>query len=149
MIIRTVEANDIKDVISVSTEVFAKWDSDYYVSFYEVPEIFFLVAIVDETLVGYIISIPLSSHEHVIHSLVISRDFQNKGFGTMLLKSLFSKCKTFHVKYLSLNVNIKNKPAYKLYLKHGFVPCWIEKCYYSKYEDAIYMKKMIGSIYYF
>ncbi len=72
-----------------------------------------------------------------ITNIVVRKSYRNKGIGSLLLEKLIelAKPKTS----LTLEVNIKNEIAQKLYLKYGFKNLGIRKKYYDGIEDAYIM----------
>ncbi len=56
----------------------------------------------------------------VIESVYISKEYQKKGYGTIILKYLINWIKLNKVKHIESNLFIKNKPSLKLHQKLGF-----------------------------
>lgn len=52
-------------------------------------------------------------------SMAIHKDYQNKGFGSILIKEIYKTAKNKGVKSISISVDKRNK-AVNFYLKHGF-----------------------------
>ena len=98
----------------------------------------YIVAKEGNTIVGFA-GIWFSVDDAHITNIVVRKDFRNKGIGSLLLERLIelAKCKTA----LTLEVNVKNKIAQKLYLKYGFEILGIRKKYYNNTDDAIIMTK--------
>lgn len=96
----------------------------------------YIVAKEGNTIVGFA-GIWFSVDDAHITNIVVRKDFRNKGIGSLLLERLIelAKCKTA----LTLEVNVKNKIAQKLYLKYGFEILGIRKKYYDDIEDAYIM----------
>lgn len=96
----------------------------------------YIVAKEGNTIVGFA-GIWFSVDDAHITNIVVRKDFRNKGIGSLLLERLIelAKCKTA----LTLEVNVKNKIAQKLYLKYGFEILGIRKKYYDGIEDAYIM----------
>lgn len=96
----------------------------------------YIVAKEGNTIVGFA-GIWFSVDDAHITNIVVRKDFRNKGIGSLLLERLIelAKCKTA----LTLEVNLKNKIAQKLYLKYGFEILGIRKKYYDGIEDAYIM----------
>lgn len=96
----------------------------------------YIVAKEGNTIVGFA-GIWFSVDDAHITNIVVRKDFRNNGIGSLLLERLIelAKCKTA----LTLEVNVKNKIAQKLYLKYGFEILGIRKKYYDGIEDAYIM----------
>lgn len=72
-----------------------------------------------------------------ITNIVVRKNYRNKGIGSLLLEKLIELAKA--KASLTLEVNIKNEIAQKLYLKYGFKNLGIRKKYYDGIEDAYIM----------
>lgn len=96
----------------------------------------YIVAKEGNTIVGFA-GIWFSVDDAHITNIVVRKDFRNKGIGSLLLERLIelAKCKTA----FTLEVNVKNKIAQKLYFKYGFEILGIRKKYYDGIEDAYIM----------
>ena len=105
----------------------------------------FLVAEYLDFIVGFIVGYRLNETEGRVFSLAVREEFQGKGIGSLLLDSLFKVFYSNLMKYATLEVRASNLKARNLYSKMGFVPCWIEKEYYSDGEDGIIMKLKLSS----
>lgn len=77
-----------------------------------------------------------------IEAIVIKKDFQRLGLGTLLLNFVFEFAKTNNIENIFLEVRISNTPARKLYDKCDFKEINIRKNYYNDTnEDAIILLK--------
>ncbi len=98
----------------------------------------------ENRIIGYI------SFSHVIdieiEAIVIKKDFQRLGLGTLLLNFVFEFAKTNNIENIFLEVRVSNTPARKLYDKCGFKEINIRKNYYKdNNEDAIILIKKCSS----
>lgn len=79
-----------------------------------------------------------------ITNIVVKKSFRNKGIGSIILKQLIEISKLEqNINSITLEVNIKNVPAQKLYEKFGFKNVGIRKRYYNNIDDAIIYTKML------
>ena len=77
-----------------------------------------------------------------IISLATKKDFQQKGYATLLLNEMLRDLKNSNVETVTLEVRKSNIKAIKLYEKHGFIFCNTKKNYYENpCEDALYYVK--------
>lgn len=77
-----------------------------------------------------------------LHSLVIAKEEQGKGYATYLLHFLFQFAKEHDVSYLFLEVRSSNQKAIRLYEKLGFTFLSTRKHYYrNPIEDAFVYQK--------
>ena len=143
--IRNFRTDDFEDVLCIESESFAEHNPFAYMHFYEMHGDMFLVAEYLDFIVGFIMGYRLNENEGRVFSLAVREEFQGRGIGSMLLESLFKVFYSNLLKYATLEVRASNIKARKLYHKMGFIPCWIEKEYYSDGEDGIIMKLKLSS----
>ena len=94
----------------------------------------------DGKIIGYIgISYVLDSAD--IISIVVHKDYTQKGIATLLLQEIFAFAKENNIQKIMLEVRRSNLPAQKLYEKHGFKQIAIRKKYYDNTEDALIYEK--------
>ena len=94
----------------------------------------------DGKIIGYIgISYVLDSAD--IISIVVHKDYTQKGIATLLLQEIFAFAKENNIHKIMLEVRRSNLPAQKLYEKHGFKQITIRKNYYDNSEDALIYEK--------
>ena len=94
----------------------------------------------DGKIIGYIgISYVLDSAD--IISIVVHKDYTQKGIATLLLQEIFAFAKENNIQKIMLEVRSSNLPAQKLYEKHGFKQIAIRKKYYDNTEDALIYEK--------
>ena len=65
------------------------------------------------------------------------------GIGARLMDSILSEFMRKILQNASLEVRITNVKAQKFYKRMDFIPCWIERGYYSDGEDGVIMKKRL------
>ena len=102
----------------------------------------FLVAKIDNQVIGYIISW-IVMDECQIANLAIHPDYRKQKIASNLINELIKICKKRKVTYILLEVRISNTPAINLYKTFGFTEEVIRKDYYKNKdgsrEDAINM----------
>lgn len=79
--------------------------------------------------------------EATLNNIVVKKSCRGRGIGGELLDSLIDLCSELKMKTLTLEVNVSNLPAIKLYEKFGFKNCGLRKNYYNNSNDAIIMTK--------
>lgn len=92
----------------------------------------------NDIIVAYISSWASGTNSEILN-FCVSKDFQNKGIGSELLKYLLVKQKSDGIIYCSLEVRKSNEKAINLYKKFGFKESHVRKAYYKNGEDAILM----------
>ena len=91
-------------------------------------------------IIGYIgISYVLDSAD--IISIVVHKDYTQKGIATLLLQEIFAFAKENNIQKIMLEVRKSNIPAQKLYEKHGCKQIAIRNNYYDNTEDALIYEK--------
>ena len=140
MNIRQFIPDDFENVLSIEQEAFSDHNPLVYINFYEMNINGFLVAVEDDTIVGFIVGYQLNENEGRIFSLAVKDGYKNLGIGTKLIHSILKIFYENSIQYASLEVRVTNTRAQKLYKKMGFVTCWIEKKYYFDGEDGVIMK---------
>ncbi len=78
--------------------------------------------------------------EAEIQMIAVKKEFQGKGVGKFLLKTLIKYLKELEVKKIFLEVNENNETALKFYRRFGFREIYRRKKYYQNKDDAIIMK---------
>ncbi|MFX0008903.1 MAG: GNAT family N-acetyltransferase [Candidatus Hermodarchaeota archaeon] len=102
----------------------------------------FLKAINEKNkIIGFVIALQESVHIINIINFLIDKDYQNKGFGGILLDLTLNKIKQIPlIKKIILNVNTKNTTAQKLYAKFNFRITQKVENYYHNNENAYLME---------
>ena len=103
----------------------------------------FLKLIDNETsnkIVGFIIVIQDREDRINLINLLIRKQYQNKGYGSYLLKYTLNKIKEMNnIEVIVLNVNSKNEVAIFLYQKFGFRIVQKIENYYRQKKSAYLM----------
>lgn len=105
----------------------------------------YLVAEVDERLVGFISLMNIAGEVH-INNIAVDESFRGNKIGERLLNyglNYYSKDKLIG---FTLEVREDNYPAIALYKKFGFTSVGLRKNYYKNNKSAIIMWKMIEEI---
>ena len=79
--------------------------------------------------------------EATLNNIVVKKTCRGKGIGGELLETLIDLCSDMNLKTFTLEVNVENTPAIKLYEKFGFKNLGIRKKYYNNTTDAYIMTK--------
>lgn len=96
----------------------------------------YFVAKHDNEIIGFA-GIVAIFDEVDIMNIVVKKNKRNLGIGSLLLEKIIEFSKDYT--YITLEVNIKNTPAIKLYKKYGFKQVGLRKKYYNNQDDAILM----------
>ena len=79
--------------------------------------------------------------EATLNNIVVKKSCRCRGIGGELLETLIDLCADLNLKSFTLEVNVENIPAIKLYEKFGFKNLGIRKKYYNNSTDAYIMTK--------
>ena len=79
--------------------------------------------------------------EATLNNIVVKKSYRGKGIGGEMLETLIDLCSDMNLKTFTLEVNVENTPAIKLYEKFGFKNLEIRKKYYNNTTDAYIMTK--------
>ena len=79
--------------------------------------------------------------EATLNNIVVKKSCRGRGIGGELLETLIDLCSDLNAKFFTLEVNVTNTPAIKLYEKFGFKNLGIRKKYYNNSTDAYIMTK--------
>lgn len=145
---RTTDSEVVKGLFEEFVEYHSRIDSsfkkidghgdcfvDYVESFVNSNEKCCVVAIVNESVVGYCISIverkppvyPIPAFGY-IDNLCVSIDFQKKGIGTLLLKDAVARFKSKGIERIECFVALGNPKSTRFWRKMNFVP-FMEQMY--------------------
>lgn len=106
------------------------------------PNCYYIVATNNNVIVGYA-GVELLVDHADITAIAVANSFKRKGIATLILNSIFLKCKELEMDKIFLEVRSSNTPAKNLYKKLGFNKISTRKNYYENSEDAdIYVKDL-------
>jgi ribosomal-protein-alanine N-acetyltransferase len=103
----------------------------------------YFIACVDTERAGYVgswLTIPNAE----ILNLFVSEEFRGLKIGKKLMNEVIKICIKKKIEMLTLEVNVNNKYAIKMYEDIGFKVSHIRKKYYDNKEDALLMILKIG-----
>lgn len=117
------------------------WSLNAVISEITNPLSLWLVAIEDETVIGYIGSQSVLGEADMMN-LAVREEFRGKGTAIKLINALMEQLRQNSVYRLTLEVRMSNTPAINLYEKLGFQRIGRRpNYYYHPREDALIMGK--------
>ena len=140
--LRLMTIADIDDVIKGEERVFDE-SLGYDMLYSELvmnPFANYFVLEIDEKVSGYIGVWIDEDHSEIIN-FYVDEEFQNMGFGSMMLEFVIELCGMSKVPNISLEVRESNLKAISLYNKYGFEFSHKRKEYYKNGEDALVLIK--------
>ena len=131
---------DIDSVLEVSSLSFSiPWSKDSYIQELTNPIARYLVAKIDNKVVGFVGTRIVLDESHITN-IAIHPNNRNQGIGSSLLEEFLKYCKNKGCIAFTLEVRNSNKAARTLYEKYNFKQEGIRKGYYEDTkEDAIIM----------
>ena len=100
----------------------------------------YVVAKENNEIVGFA-GMMIFMDEATLNNIVVKKSCRGRGIGGELLEALIEVCADLNMKSFTLEVNVSNIPAIKLYEKFGFQNLGIRKKYYNNSQDAYIMTK--------
>ena len=115
------------------------WSKDNFYSSFDIGH-HSLVCRIDSKIIGFVIFSLIKQESHLLN-IGVAKNWQRKGAGAMLLKSLIKQSKVLGAKKVFLEVRSKNDNAIFFYTKYNFLKDAIRANYYSGSDpdDAILM----------
>ena len=139
--IRIMNENAAVEVAKISILSFSSpWSTESYIQEIKNPVALYLVAVINNNIVGFIGTWNVLDESHITN-VAVHPDFRKQKIGSLLLENLINTCEKQHnTSSFDLEVRANNMPAQKLYSKFGFKNNGIRKGYYTdNKEDAILM----------
>ncbi|MFX0188224.1 MAG: GNAT family N-acetyltransferase [Candidatus Hodarchaeota archaeon] len=146
MKIKEVTTKDLKEIHKLELKVFKEdaFSIDLIKKLIRRHTIFFKI-IKTGKIAGFVIILKDRKDRANIINLLINPKYQNKGYGSKLLKHTIEKIKKEdkNVKKIALNVKTNNSLAIKLYEKFNFKKIQKIENYYRSKESSYLMEKII------
>lgn len=102
------------------------------------PNCYYIVAVENNEVLGFG-GISNVLDESTINNIAVRTDKRNLGIGSLILEKLIDISKSLNSSFLTLEVNVNNSNAIKLYEKFGFKSLGIRKNYYNGNTNAYIM----------
>ncbi|MBP5407596.1 MAG: ribosomal protein S18-alanine N-acetyltransferase [Bacilli bacterium] len=138
--VRPMVVDDIESIIEGETKIFGE-SLGYDMLYTELklnPYAYYFVLDIDKKVSGYIGVWIEEDHSEIIN-FYIDKEYQNEGFGQMLLSFVIELVKSTGINNLSLEVRESNKKAIHIYEKFGFKYSHTRENYYKDHENASVM----------
>jgi ribosomal-protein-alanine N-acetyltransferase len=131
---------DIDTILDISSLSFSVcWSKDSYIQELTNPIARYLVAKIDNKVVGFIGTWIVLDESHITN-IAVHPNHRKQGIASNLLKKFLDYCKSQGCIAYTLEVRSSNKAARALYENHNFKQDGVRKGYYEdNKEDAIIM----------
>lgn len=140
--LRKADSSDIVNILDLQYQLCPRplcWNIKYLTTEITNPENIYLVLYCRQQLAA-VLGLKMSSDEGHIAFIGVKLEYQFQGIGTLLLQQAITLVQNNYVDKITLEVNVKNVHAQRIYRKMGFIPDSIRKNYYATLqEDAINM----------
>lgn len=139
IIIEKVSIEDIDEIYEIDKkELKEHWNKSIYNNEVLLEKTIYIKIVYGTCIIGFA-GAKYCLEEAEITKIIIKKEYQNNGFGTILLNNLINELKKRNTSLLFLEVRESNQQAINFYLKHGFFRVDLRKGYY-KDESAIIMR---------
>ncbi len=148
IIIRRAEISDLKEIHKIESECFPEdaFSQLQMKEFIKDPGFIFLVAIMNERIVGFIIGgVEYFRGKNVghIYSIDVKPEYRNRGVGSLLLETIENILAEAGVKECYLEVRVDNMTARNLYFKREYRFFEFLSNYYGAGKDGIRLMKKL------
>lgn len=148
--LREVHEDDLSRIYSIETEVYpVPWSFPFFTVMYHLDTTIFIVATVDEEIVGYCVGEVetmgsrdkpvLSGH---VMNVAVTEDYQKKGVGSLLMDEIEKRFIEGRAEVAYLEVRESNTGAQEMYKKRGYQYVRTSKGYYGDEDGYIMMKSL-------
>ncbi len=141
--LRQFEKADIRRVLTIEEESFLDGDAALYLELHEEWPQGFLVAELEDTVIGFIVLVLTPEGEGRIFAIAVDARYRGRGTGRTLLKAAFNLLRKRKIGYVRLEVRLSNHVAQQLYRSTGFMEVGLVPFYYKDGETAIVMRKVL------
>lgn len=145
--IRNMAMDDVAGVAEVEHDVFTTaWSPEMFAEEMNNELTTYLVVCIEQEIIGFA-GFWLVVDEAQVTNIAIKQDWQSRGYGRVLVRTLMQAAQTKGAVNISLEVRQSNKRAYKLYKKLGFQEVGIRPGYYlDNSENAILMSAKLDGV---
>lgn len=142
--IRKLTKSDV-DQVSEIAQISLKesYDEELYITIHNYWPDGFLVASLDNDILGFISGVIVSKDTSRILMLAVRPSHRKKGIGSNLLQSFIENSAQKGRKKITLEVRVSSDKAIKFYKERGFHPLGIIEDFYSDGESCLKMIKYL------
>lgn len=101
-----------------------------------------VVAKIEDEIIGFA-SLWEPPFEIHLNNIFVRKDVRGRNIGSIILEKLIEIAKMKEKEELTLEVNVNNSVAIKLYEKYGFEKVGVRKKYYNNVDDGLIMTKKL------
>lgn len=138
MEIRKMTLSDLDKISNNLQEFDDFWTVGIFKEELKNPNCHYIIAVECNEIIGFG-GISNVLDESTLNNIAVRMDKRNQKIGSLILENLIKLSKSLNSSFLTLEVNINNSNAIKLYNKFGFKNFGIRKNYYNGTTDAYIM----------
>jgi len=148
--IKNFDLSHLGEVLRIERASFRHpWNKPSFVWYYLKSPDEFLIATINDEVVGYIIAevqkdLYGKAIGHIVN-LAVDPKYRGKGIGKALLQHLLNRFVSKGITRVYLEVSKSNEVAKRLYKAYGFKEQGIIRSYYQDGDDAVVMVKDFGN----
>ena len=136
--LQTMTLNDLKTISSTLSLFDDFWTIGIFTDELNNSNTHYIVATDNNEIIGFGgISVVLD--ESTLNNIAVRFDKRKRGVASEILKELINISKKMNCSFITLEVDVNNSPAIRLYEKFGFENLGIRKKYYHGNTDAYIM----------
>jgi ribosomal-protein-alanine N-acetyltransferase len=136
--VRFMDVDDLDAVIALEGEIYSQpWSRQVFVDELAADHRIYLVAEIDDVIVGYAGLMVIVGDAHVT-TVAVHDGARRHRIATRLMLDLVDGSLVLGARHLTLEVRVSNKGAQRLYARFGLAPVGVRKDYYVD-EDALIM----------
>jgi len=147
IIIRPFEPSDLDQVLEIERKSFPKnqwYDEEIFMEYHIRDRDLFLVACLEDRVVGYVIGSLVEDYGHIV-SIAVSPEHRGKGIGKKLLNEIENRLIERGAKLLLLEVGVDNEVAIRMYLENGYKQIAVLAKYYGDRDAYLMIKQVYGN----
>ena len=139
--IRRFRLSDMDRLLEIERAIFPRdaYDRNLFAEYFDTCGELFLVLVRRGNICGYMLTCIRPRPEIV--SIAVQPAQRRKGAARLLLECTIRRLRRRQVRRLNLMVRVKNRAAWKFYVKHGFVKIRVVRQYYDDGTDGFLMAK--------
>lgn len=139
IIIKKMTLDDLNSLKENFNEKFDKfWNHSILENDFKNNDSYYIVAKCDNEILGFAGCLKIVDEINILN-IVTRIDKRNLHIGSKMLEYIISTSKNEKANSITLEVNVNNIPAIKLYEKYNFEKVGLRKRYYYGTDDAIIM----------
>ncbi|MDG6225237.1 MAG: ribosomal protein S18-alanine N-acetyltransferase [Candidatus Thermoplasmatota archaeon] len=141
VIVRRVQARDLEQINGIAHAMLREeYSLELFTHLFERAGGSFMAALIGDSVIGFVLSVPLTSRTMRILMLAVSEENQSRGIGKMLLEACKNHSVSRMMNEIVLEVGVDNEKAVEFYSRNGFSVVSRIKEYYNDRTDAYVMK---------